>query len=247
MRHKTVVLGLSALLLIVVIVNAPARLLGSLLPAEAAVLSGYSGGLWRGSASRCLIKVPGGYLHMGAVEWSLQPLSLLLLSPSLSISSRWGQQQVSGELTISGSRDVRLADFEANVSAGILQQFLPVALAGELSAQIETLTISDGESREASGTVVWQRGAWISPQGLQGLGSYAIDFTQDDQSPLSGKLITLEGPITADGSVQLTGRAYNVDVAVGSETAMDPQLQRALSLMARPVDDGYHLVLQGEI
>jgi general secretion pathway protein N len=239
--------GLVALTLVVIIVNAPARLLGYILPDQGVVLSGYSGGLWHGGASRCLVSVPGGYLHLGAVEWSLQPLSLLLLSPSLSITSRWGQQQISGQVTVRGSQEVSLADFDANVSAGILQQFLPVALAGDLSARVEHLTIRGGESQRAEGRLVWQRGAWKSPQGVQALGSYAIDFAQQEQTPLVGELITLEGPIKAEGSVQLQGRAYNVDVAVGSENSMDTQLQRALSLLARPVDDGYHLILQGEI
>jgi general secretion pathway protein N len=239
--------GLVALTLVVIIVNAPARLLGYILPDQGVLLSGYSGGLWRGGASRCLVSVPGGYLHLGAVEWSLRPLSLLLLSPSLSITSRWGQQQISGQVTVHDSQEVSLADFDANVSAGILQQFLPLALAGDISARVEHLTIRGGESQRAEGRLVWQRGVWKSPQGVQALGSYAIDFAQQEQTPLVGELITLEGPIKAEGSVQLQGRAYNVDVAVGSEGSMDPQLQRALSLLARPVDDGYHLVLQGEI
>ncbi|MEH6516540.1 MAG: type II secretion system protein N [Halioglobus sp.] len=239
--------GLAALTLVLIIVNAPARLLGYILPEQGVILSGYSGGLWRGGASRCLITVPGGYLHLGAIEWSLRPLSLLLLSPSLSITSSWGQQQISGQVTVHGSQDVSLADFDAKISAGILQQFLPVALAGDLSARVEHLTIRGGESQHAEGRLVWQRGAWKSPQGMHALGSYAIDFAQQEQTPLVGELITLEGPIKAEGSVQLQGRAYNVDVAVGTEDSMDTQLQRALSLLARPVDDGYHLVLQGEI
>jgi general secretion pathway protein N len=239
--------GLAMLLLVVIIVSAPARLLGYFLPAEVVTLSGYSGGFWRGGVSRCLVMMPGGYLHLGTVEWSLHPLSLLLLSPSLSITSRWGQQQITGEVTIHGSQDITFEDFDANFSAGVLQQFLPVALAGELAIRVESLAIRSGESQRAEGRLVWQRGAWKSPQGVQALGSYAIDFAQQEKAPLIGELITLEGPISAEGSVQLQGRAYNVDVAVSSEGAMDSQLQRALSLLARPVENGYHLVLQGDI
>ena len=247
MFTRSCAVGLVALTLVVIVVNAPARLLGYILPDQGVVLSGYSGGLWRGGASRCLVNVPGGYLHLGAVEWSLRPLSLLLLSPSLSITSGWGQQQISGQVTVHGSQEISLADFDANISAGILQQFLPIALAGDLYARVEHLTIRGGESQRAEGRLVWQRGAWKSPQGVQALGSYAIDFVQQEQTPLVGEVITLEGPVKAEGSVQLQGRIYDVDVAVGSEDSMDAQLQRALSLLARPVDNGYHLVLQGEI
>jgi general secretion pathway protein N len=247
MRTRSWAAGLAVLTLVLIVVNAPARLLGYILPDQGVTLSGYRGSLWRGGVSRCLVSVPGGYLHLGAVEWSLQPISLLLLSPSLSISSRWGQQQISGQVTVHSSQKVSLADFDANISARVLQQFLPIALAGDLFARVEHLIISGGESQRAEGRLVWQRAVWRSPQGTQALGSYAIDFAQQEQTPLIGELITLEGPIKAEGSVQLQGRAYSVDVAVGSEGSMNPQLQRALSLLARPVEDGYHLVLQGQI
>ena len=38
---------------------APARLLGFVLPADQVALSGYSGTVWRGTASRAMVATPG--------------------------------------------------------------------------------------------------------------------------------------------------------------------------------------------
>ncbi len=248
MLTRSRVAALVVLLLLAVVINAPARLLAFLVPAEAVALSGFSGSLWRGSASRCLLLLPGGYLHLGALNWSLQPFSLLLFSPTLSIDSAWGPQRISGDITLRGAAEVELSEFEGNISAAVVRQFLPVALNGELSTRIEHLRLEEGLPQEAEGQLVWQRAAWMSPQGQQALGSYALDFTQQAESPLEGRVLTLQGPVNAEGSVQLSGRAYTVQVDITTDAGvMDPGLQRALSLMARPIENGYELLLEGRL
>jgi len=241
--------GLLALVVVaglVAVLTAPARLLGLVIPTEQITLSGFAGTLWRGSASRCLLAVPGGYLHLGSVEWRLQPLSLLLFAPRLQITSGWGQQRLSGKLVVHGGQDISLSDADARFSAGLIQQFAPLALSGDISAQIRSLQVRSGLVTGGEGRLVWERGAWLSPQGLLPLGSYALDFNQQPDRPLIGEVLTLAGPITAQGQAQLTGRAYDLAIDVGSESTMPANLQQALSLLARPIDGGYRLELSGE-
>jgi hypothetical protein len=176
----------------------------------------------------------------------LQPLSLLLFAPRLQITSDWGQQRVSGKLVVHGAQDISLSDADARFSAGLVQQFAPLALSGDVSAQISSLQVQSGLVTGGEGRLVWERGAWLSPQGLLPLGSYALDFNQQPGAPLIGEVLTLAGPITAQGQAQLTGRAYDLAIDVGSESAMPANLQQALSLLARPTDGGYRLELKGE-
>ena len=241
--------GLLALLFVagmVAVSTAPARVLGLVVPGEQIILSGFTGTLWRGSASRCLLAVPGGYLHLGSVEWRLQPLSLLLFAPRLQITSDWGQQRLSGKLVVHGAQDISLSDADARFSAGLIQQFAPLSLSGDVSAQISTLQVQSGLVTGGEGRLVWERGAWLSPQGLLPLGTYALDFNQQPGAPLIGEVLTLAGPITAQGQARLSGRVYDLAIDVGSEAAMPANLQQALSLLARPVDGGYRLELEGE-
>ena len=96
MSRVTLGLVLALLLLISLVLSAPARLVGLVLPGEQIVMQGFNGTLWRGFASRCLLRTESGMLHLGAVSWELGPLSLLTLSPRLTLDARWGRQRISG-------------------------------------------------------------------------------------------------------------------------------------------------------
>jgi general secretion pathway protein N len=239
--------GLVLLLSVSLVLSAPARLLGALLPPEQVLLQGLEGTVWRGSASRALVRAPAGYLHLGTVHWSLHPLSLLLLAPSVDIESSWGTQTMAGELVWRGSGDVDLRRFEANVSADLLRQFAPVSLAGTLSLQLQELLLRDGLPARGAGRLVWQNGAWPTAQGVLPLGTYALEFRKEPEEALTGKVVTLSGPVEASGVVELRERDYLVDLLLSGRGLQEPQLQQALGLIARPVDQGYRIKLEGEL
>lgn len=250
MITRTRILGAIALalaLLIVLLASAPARLLGLLLPSEQVLLQGFSGTIWRGSASRCLVRVGPGYLHLGKVDWALRPLSLLLLSPRLDFESRWGNQTLESDIALYGRSDILLRETSASLPADLLRQFVPVSLAGTLSIQLESLRLRDAWPVEGAGRLVWQRGAWLAPTGPVALGSYALAFSQAAGADLVGEILTLAGPVNAEGGVRLHERSYSVELSIQAEGALDERLQQALSLMARPVGDGYRLQLDGEL
>ena len=242
--------GVSALvllLLVCLLATAPARLLGLALPSGQVVVQGFSGTLWQGKAGRCLVKTPAGYLHLGAVKWRLDPLSLLLLAPRVTLESSWGNQTLATELVLRGSRDVDLYVLDANVPADLLRQFVPVNLAGMFSAQMEQFKVRDGVPVEGVGRLVWQGGAWNAPDGPVSLGSYALDFRQEAGAALAGEVVTLAGVVKAEGSVRLDQRSYDIDVAISGDGGLDQRLRQALSLVARPTDTGFRIKLDGEL
>ena len=239
--------ALVLLLCITLLVSAPARLLHLVLPAEQVQMQGFDGTVWRGSASRCLVRAGPGYMHLGAVQWSLDPMSLLLLAPRLTFSSAWAGQTIAGDLVLRGRQDVQLRDFEAVLSADVLRQFIPVSLTGTLSAQLHHLQVRAGLPYSGSGRLVWQEGGWKSARGALPLGSYALDFEQVPGEELLAEVLTLSGPVEAGGLVQLDGRKYTVDVLVSSDFSLDAELEQALSLVAVPGPQGYRVKLDGEL
>lgn len=247
MSRPLLAVGLVLLLLVTLIATAPARLVGLVLPADQVLMQGLTGTLWQGRAARCLVQVPGGYLHLGNVSWSLSPLSLLVLAPRLTLQSQWGVQGIAGQVTLRGERDLELADVDAFLPAELLRQFLPVELSGTLSLQARSLHISDGLPVAAEGRLVWQEAGWRAGPSLRPLGSYALDFGQLPGEALVGQVITLSGEVQAEGSVELDGRGYVVDVVLAGPGLADPQLAQALQLVATPREDDYRLLLRGEI
>lgn len=238
--------ALALLLLVCLLATAPARLLGLLLPSEMVIMQGFSGTLWRGKASRCMVQTPAGLLHLGVVKWRLSPWSLILFSPHLSLDSDWGSQTLVTDLVLHGGQDVDLTALEATIPADLLRQFVPVELAGVLQLQSEILALRGGVPVEGKGRLVWLNGGWDSPGGPVPLGSYALDFSQPPDAALVGQVLTLAGEVTAQGSVELEGRSYGIDITLQSEAGLDERLQQALSLVARPVEKGFRINLNGD-
>lgn len=238
--------ALALLLLVCLLATAPARLLGLLLPSEMVIMQGFSGTLWRGEASRCMVQTPAGLLHLGVVKWRLSPWSVILFSPHLSLDSDWGSQTLITDLVLHGGQDVDLTALEATIPADLLRQFVPVELTGVLQLQAEILALRGGVPVEGKGRLVWLNGGWDSPSGPVPLGSYALDFSQAPDAALVGQVLTLAGEVTAQGSVELENRSYGIDITVQSEGGLDMRLQQALSLVARPVEKGFRINLNGD-
>ena len=239
-------LALLVLFVAILLVNSPARLLARVLPSDQVVMQGFEGTVWNGSASRCVIRLPVGSLHLGSVRWSLDPWSLLTFAPRVEIQSKWGQQTAAGSLQVLGGRDLRVEDFDGRVGADLLRQFAPLAVGGSFNVQLTVLELADGLPHRTEGRLVWQQASWLSPGGAVPLGSYALEVTQPEGEALVGAVITLNGPLEAKGEVRLDGRRYALDVFAGGDDTLNAELNNALALLAAPEPDGYRIALEGE-
>ncbi len=238
---------LALLFFINLVATAPARLLNFFVPEEQILLQGLSGTVWDGSASGVIIRLPQGYFQLGAVEWSLQPVSLLTLAPHITLRSEWGRQAFAAELIVRGQQDIDIINLEAQLAAGMLSRFAPVAVDGFFSLQSGLLQVRDGMPFSGEGRLVWQNAGWNSPRGLVPLGTYALDFQQPENEALQGQILTLSGPLEASGTLQLQQRSYAVDILIASEGSLDTQIQQMLSLIAQPEDAGFRLALDGDL
>jgi general secretion pathway protein N len=237
---------LALLLFVYIVVSAPARLLHLVVPSSQLLMQGLSGTVWRGSASSVQLRLPQGYLHLGALQWSLHPLSLLALAPHLTVRSDWGSQTFAGELILRGQRDLDVIDFEGHLAADLLRHFAPVALGGRFNLQLAELKLRNGLPYSTQGRLIWQHGAWQSPRGLVALGTYALDLQQPAGEALRGEVNTLSGPLQASGSLELMDKHYEVELLMGAEEELDPQLQNMLPLIASPEGEDYRISVEGD-
>jgi hypothetical protein len=234
------------LLAVLLVVTAPARLLYLAVPAKQVLLQGLAGTVWQGSASSVQLRLPQGYFQLGASRWSLRPLSLLALAPRLTLSSKWGDQVLSGEIALRGQRDMEIRDLELQFAADTLRHFAPLAVDGRFSLLVSSMDVRDGLPYSASGRLVWQGAVWESPTGPVPLGTYALGFEQPPGGVLRGEVATLSGPLEASGSAELAGRHYAVDILMGSDELLESQLQQMLSLIATPEGADYRISVSGD-
>ncbi|MDO8862214.1 type II secretion system protein N [Haliea sp. E1-2-M8] len=235
------------LLLLLLAISAPAHLLLRLLENTPVTAEGLQGTVWRGSAGRVLVATDVGLLHLGEVSWSLQPWSLLTLAPRLEVESHWGGQRLQAEVQLRGRDDISLEHLDASFDAALIRHLAPVALQGVVSLQAQQLHLRDGLPVQAQGRVLWQQAVWDSPRGMLPLGSYVLEIAQPRGGELTGEVLTLEGPVRATGQLQLARSSYSIAVLISNDGNWDPQLQEALSLLARPVAEGYDLRLEGQL
>ena len=238
---------LSGLVLTFLIVaTAPARILPGLLP-EHIMVQGVTGTLWHGRASGTLVAIEGGWLQLGASEWKLGVVSLLLFTPALELESQWGRQTFRARVTLRSEQDIDLENVDLLVDAGLLRQYIPVALVGDITAQFDQLKIRQGGLQSAEGRVVWQGAGWVSPQGPRPLGSYAVDIKSSAEDIVSGEVITLAGDLQVAGGLQLQQNVYDIDMTLQGKALEEPQLRQALQLVAVPVGEGFRMKLEGEL
>lgn len=226
----------------------PARLLAYFVNGQALQLSAVSGTVRDGVAARALLQTPGGYFHLGELKWSLEPLSIFSLVPKVALSSAWGDQRAAMTVGI-GRETLRVSALDMNVNAALLKQALPVELQGRLSLLFDELLVAPPHSLlRADGRLVWQGAAWASPSGVRVLGNYAATFSSPALQRINVQIETLSGPVVATGTVSVDDQRYAVDLYLESQgQAFDPELGRALSLIASPEENGYRLRLDGDL
>ena len=246
MSRSVLAAACGGLLLLILLITAPARLVGYWLPDQQLSVQGFSGSLWRGQASRAAVAVPGGWLQLGEIEWRLSPWSLLWLSPHVELKARWGRQLIDASIIVSPAGTIELEQTSVTFSAGLIQQWLPVQLGGVINLLVPNMELAQGRPISGEGRLVWQHASWTGNSGSQLLGDYVIEFKVQADRQFSGVISTLAGPVQATGTVSLQGRNYTVDVQLESEQGFNREIANALQLMAAPIENGYQLKFSSE-
>ncbi len=206
-RKRAAVLVAATLVLLLTAV--PARVIGYLLPATLQ-LGGFSGTLWQGQAARATVVSADKLIHLGRVSWQLAPWSLLILSPSIDLNARWGQQRLQGNVQVGPGGGVTLRNIDASADAQVIREFMPLFIGGTIEAQVPFLSIESltpPRIDRVDGRVIWSNGVWTARSGDVALGNYVLEIN-GQQGSLVGALQTLSGPSRLRAS--LTWKARNI-------------------------------------
>ena len=143
--------------------------------------------------------------------------------------------------------DVTVSDVSGRADISWIKNLLPLFVAGDITADIETLRVTAaGVPKTITGRVVWENAAWQAMGGDVSLGTYAIDITTTDQG-ISGKVVTLKGALDLTGELTLKGDRYSVTADLSGTAARNEAFQQAIALMAVPTESGYRIDLSGTL
>ncbi len=226
---------------IALLVTLPARLLGYVMTGSGLIASDYSGTLWHGRAGSLALPVLGQYLQMGATQWRLSPLSVVMLSPAFTISSVWGSQLLDARGSVSPWGGVAIEELELAIDAGLARLIAPVKLSGDMTVLAQDLRVRQNALIGGTGQLVWRAANWQGNRSRQELGDYVLEFDITGHHSVDGKVSTLSGPVFVEGRLKMVGNTYSVDINLRSDVALSREFRSALELMAAPSEDGYHL------
>ena len=245
MTYRRLSVLAAALIIILLITRAQASLMGYALP-PAFKAAGFSGTVWKGAVAHVEIPLQSQPFALGRITWTFNPAGLVF-GNLVRLQSDWGNQRldVAASPALNGSLGV--TQLELRIDLGWLRQLLPLYVGGQLTADIESLSITaDGAPTAATGRLVWENAAWRAIGGDVSLGSYAVDITTTDAG-IRADIVTLKGALDVDGSITIAGNSYRVMADLTGPAARNEAFQQAIALLAVPNGSGYRIELSGTL
>ena len=244
-NRRSLAVVVAALFSLLLVARLPASIATALLP-PTIIAQNPSGTLWRGNAAHVQVNVSGQWFALGNVNWELHPLGLLF-GDALTLRSSWGRQQLHLSAGVAFNGDVTVSDASVRADISWIKNLLPLFVAGDIRADIETLRVTAaGVPETIMGRVVWENAAWQALGGDVSLGTYAIDIKTTDRG-ISGKVVTLKGALDLTGEFTLKGDRYSVRADLSGAAARNEAFQQAIALMAVPTESGYRIDLSGTL
>ena len=233
------------LLLVALVIDAPARAVLWLLPDHLVLQAdNFQGTLWRGSANQVVMGSNGAYVAVDTVRWQLRPLSLLLFSPQVDINIQAPGQDAAASLQWQGEQSWRAEDLELNMPAAVAGHFIAgnQPLAGQLSLRLSQLQMAGGRIEAIAGNVSWQPARWHNGNRWMDFGSLAGELSQRGED-IQLTLFDLSGPLEIDGQlvVKPSGQLL-VKGTVGLRPQAPQEFSQALPLFAERQPDGKYKV-----
>ncbi len=233
-------------LVLLLMATLPAQFARSLLP-DGIGLSGLSGTIWSGRASRSWLVIGDQLFMLGEISWQFIPWRFLWGFP-LSVSSEWGDQKISASVRLKMDGSFEASNVACNMDISFVRLLFPVQVGGILVADIETFSINQNASvRDLRGVIGLKNAIWTARSGSLPLGNYRVDFDVLDQKTgvVTGIFSTEEGALRISGNLELTEESYKISLNAAGPAARNDGLMRAVSMLAEPTVNGFMIALEG--
>lgn len=185
-----------ALFLVFVISNIPA-IWGAyaLTRGTGVALSGVTGSIWNGRASLASVRTAEKEYSLGQLSWSLNPLSLLTLSPCAQVTTKLPLQQFEGKICSALGGAIEIHNADVSLPGALVQGKIPVPIQGQFSAHIDELSLRGNLLLKLKGNLTWNSARVNTGSNWLEIGSYAVEMSDNGNNGVSAKLFQLSGPV----------------------------------------------------
>lgn len=207
---------------------------------KAVNLQGLSGTVWSGQAAQA--RIAG--LNLGKLSWDLKLLSLLTGKLGVDLLSVGSDSRIEGKVQARFDQTLLLDKLQGKIPAQTMMPLLygfPIALAGQIDADIQHAEIKPGQRLDVEGKVVWHSAALTAPQAVE-LGDLFVALRPDKEGT---KLLLSDqgGPLTLEGTIQVKHNGqYKLNIYLGARDKNATALSNGLKMLGRTNPQGKVLV-----
>lgn len=193
-------------------------------------LTGVTGSIWNGHA----VKLRLNGFGLSNLSWQLHTWPLLLGDVSLAIKFRqtdaFGKAEVKTDF---GGKELVLSSVQGGFPATQLMPLFygfPIALAGQLTTDIQEATIRKGQQLSLQGELLWREASLTAPQHIL-FGDLQVKMQAQD----TGTVLSVQdqgGPLQLQGQVTVQGNgAYETNIRVSARSTASKALAQSISIL----------------
>lgn len=210
-------------------------------------LSGVSGTVWQGRASLASVKVRGIDHSLGQLSWTLQLPSFFTLKPCAAIVTHMDNQDFDGTLCSAGKNAFAIKDAAISFPSSLVQPLVPILIGGQLSLNLEHLTVANGQLVAVRGKATWSDGKIYNGSNWMNLGTLGADLVDDGKHGLEASLFDVNSPLKMAMKANLpypTGAMIKGNIAMSENYFREINAGAWISMFAVPQanDDQGNLV-----
>ena len=207
-------------------------------------VSGVDGNVLEGTA----VEVRINDFPIRRIEYRYLPSCIPMLKICYRIDYDRGQVQVAYDL-LNGDSEINKTRIQYPVAE--LLKYVPNALVrpvGRLQLEIDDLTMLQDKLVTAEGRLIW-RDMGINDDGIKiDVGDYQVDFSGNPQQyDFTVRDLDAALDVSGSGNIKAAG-LYEVDVKIGSQDGIDPQVKSVLNLVAARISvNKYRIEQKGRL
>jgi len=232
--------------------NVPASKILTLLKSNIDIparIYGVEGSLWQGSAQSIEIKSQPPLKNL---NWSINPLALLLAQVSANIQTNIEQQSITGQISYSLISGMLTADnIHTEIKAKALQKLIELPfgeLNGNINADIKQLAFDGQKIQQLEGILRWNKAKFSLAETVS-LGNIQIILNSDDAHNIIATLSNKGGQLKLEGKIKLQpNNNYQLDMKFTPDKKASGNIKQSLSLFAKRQSNGsYRLKQSGNL
>lgn len=198
---------------------------------------GVQGSVWNGRAESVVAQAH----RIEELQWSINPLSLLLARVSADVEGNIENQTVIGHISVRMNGDIHAENVRSRLKAEELQKIINMPfgeLAGVFNVHVDSLIWSGEGLPETFASVKWQQAKLTLVDSVD-LGQVMLDIKPGDNKDISIAITNSGGVISLDGTILLdSNKQYKLKMDFKPAADATEDIKQSLAMFAKRQSNG---------